>query len=84
MFKQLSAAIFCLGLAACSSVSGQAPAQEKQLFNEACPAERSQMCTYDFNPVCGVSDSGEKKTYSNGCSACANENVAGFTLGECH
>ncbi len=48
-----------------------------------CPTERPAMCTMDYTPVCGNSIEGQQQTYSNGCSACANETVTSYTQGEC-
>lgn len=52
------------------------------------------MCTREYRPVCADVDTGircitapcpstEKKTYSNGCTACADEKVTGYALGAC-
>lgn len=47
-----------------------------------CPEQRTEMCTRDYTPVCGLSDSGSK-TYSNACTACADKSVFSYTSGEC-
>ncbi len=49
---------------------------------EACPEIRPQLCTMDYTPVCGFTDSG-RETFSNGCGACANAEVIGYIAGEC-
>ena len=52
---------------------------------------KAEACTMEYAPVCGWSDP-EKiqcirypcaQTYGNICTACANENVAYYTVGEC-
>ena len=59
-----------------------------------CTDPRPQICTMDFTPVCATKDnrvrcvttpcqSTETKTYSNGCSACANPAVMSYIPGEC-
>ena len=48
-----------------------------------CPEVRPEMCTMDYNPVCGSLSDGSFKTYSNGCGACSDRNVKSFTPGEC-
>lgn len=53
-----------------------------------CPEERPEMCTQQYDPVCGYfynEDETEsiKKTFGNGCSACADSNIEGYVDGEC-
>ena len=50
---------------------------------EVCKDPRPQMCTMDYRPVCGAMTGGEKKTYSNGCSACSDLSVLSYVPGEC-
>lgn len=47
----------------------------------ACTSEEKQanICTLEYAPVCG--DNG--KTYGNGCSACASNEIDSWTEGEC-
>ena len=55
----------------------------------ACPEPRGDMCTADYDPVCGwrtVVDSPgeyERQTFSNGCTACTDAAVSGFVAGTC-
>jgi len=60
-----------------------------------CKKPRPKFCTREFNPVCAVKFSGiqcitkpcpatEEKTYSTGCTACADENVINYKLGACN
>lgn len=80
-------------LFACSSQQS-APAPEPQNTLTQCPDQRPQMCTMDYRPVCATRDTGvrcvttpcpssEQKTYSNGCSACADPAVIGYIADEC-
>ena len=48
-----------------------------------CPELRPEMCTMDYNPVCGYLSDGTFKTYANGCSACSEPKVSTYTQGEC-
>ena len=48
-----------------------------------CPELRPQMCAMDFRPVCGELKNGSFKTFSNGCMACADQEVIGYRAGEC-
>lgn len=58
----------------------------------ACGDKRSKMCTKEYRPVCGKRDtrvrcvttpcpSVEYKTYSNACTACADEKVISYVVG---
>ena len=49
----------------------------------ACPQERPEVCTQQYDPVCGVTAPGEHQTYSNACSACADDRVGGYLPGPC-
>jgi len=57
-----------------------------------CPEQRPEMCPQHYDPVCGYeiepkdSDPGSEsqpRTYSNGCSACANTRVVGYIPDAC-
>lgn len=48
-----------------------------------CEEPRSPMCTFDYRPVCATQQSGQTKTYSNGCGACADTAVKYFQAGAC-
>ena len=37
----------------------------------------------DYRPVCGVLGNGERKQYSNGCSACGDAAAIGYVTGPC-
>lgn len=44
-----------------------------------CPEEKAEACIEIFQPVCAS----DKKTYSNGCFACSEENVTYYFEDEC-
>lgn len=48
-----------------------------------CEDPRPQVCTLQYQPVCGFSSADEFKTYSNACSACSDEIVTGHRPGAC-
>jgi hypothetical protein len=50
---------------------------------QACEEPRPQVCTMDYRPVCASLADGAVKTYSNGCSACADASVSSWTEGAC-
>lgn len=64
-------------LAGCET-SGQTTQLE-----ERCMEPRAQVCTREYRPVCGLRDTGEWQEYGNGCTACADSQVLGYTLGQC-
>jgi hypothetical protein len=52
----------------------------------ACPEPRPEVCTMDYTPVCALKrESGYELwiTYSNACSACTDETVAGYRKDTC-
>jgi cytochrome c5 len=70
-----------LSLGACASA-----APDKALAaNDAtiCVEPRSQACTRDYRPVCAALEDGSEKTYSNGCTACADASVTAWVGGPC-
>jgi len=48
-----------------------------------CEDPRPQVCTLQYQPVCGFSSADEFKTYSNACSACSDQIVTGHRPGAC-
>ena len=80
------AALFLLSaavLAGCNSMEVQKPDPLPQGWTQ-CPAERPQVCTRIYRPVCAWQPgSGEWKTYASDCTACADLAVAGHVPGQC-
>ena len=72
--------ITILFLSACGST--QQPPIEK-MESTKCPELRPEMCTMDYNPVCGNLSEGSFKTYSNGCNACSDPMVTSYSQGDC-
>jgi uncharacterized membrane protein len=48
-----------------------------------CEEPRSGACTRDYRPVCATFQDGGDKTYSNGCTACADVGVTAWVEGPC-
>ena len=48
-----------------------------------CTEPRPEMCTQQYAPVCGVYGVGTRRTYSNGCVACSDQEVVGSLPGAC-
>jgi hypothetical protein len=76
--------VLCLvtatGYAAQPMESGRLAGEEEFI---PCQESRPQLCTMQYDPVCGVLRTGETKTYSNACSACRDHAVSGYTDGTC-
>jgi cytochrome c5 len=73
--------VLVLSLAACASGSpGKA-----QITTAAtvCEEPRPEVCTMDYRSVCAGLANGGQKTYSNGCSACADVSVMSWIEGSC-
>ena len=81
-FSWLILLLAALFLTACASGPQKKAGGEMHELTE-CGSPRPEICTMDYNPVCGQLMSGETKTYSNGCSACTDQNVVGYKAGEC-
>ena len=65
----------------------QSPAVEETVSSQpvlvACEEPRPQVCTMQFDPVCGFTVNNQYKTYSNACSACSDASVSGHSPGAC-
>jgi hypothetical protein len=70
-------------LSGCNSTAEQQPDPLPAGWVQ-CPAERPQVCTQIYRPVCAwLPDSGEWRTYASDCTACADPAVAGHLPGQC-
>lgn len=49
-----------------------------------CTAPRPQVCTKEFRPVCATRADGTRRTYGNGCEACADAAVTSHVPGPCN
>ena len=70
-----------------SAFSGGSPPEEEINIDVEelviCTEPRPQVCTMDYNPVCGQLQDCSFKTYSNGCGSCSDSAVVGYREGEC-
>ncbi|MBE9561106.1 MAG: hypothetical protein IMF15_09980 [Proteobacteria bacterium] len=48
-----------------------------------CEDPRPQMCTSEYDPVCGKLQDGSTITGSTGCTSCSDPKVVGYTKGAC-
>ena len=66
----------------CSSIASDTQPLEPPGW-VACPEPRPEVCTMEYDPVCGSLRDGDRRTFSNGCGACAEAQVVGYVPGEC-
>ena len=83
--------IFAISISSCTSKHNSA---EPTGMATNCTAPRPEACTADYQPVCATRDNGvrcvttpcestEMATYSNSCSACADNRVFEYQDGAC-
>ena len=75
-----------MGAGCAAGGAGPAPApapQEDGAGYIPCRSPRPQVCTMSYQPVCGERGDGGRRTYSNGCKACMDPDVAGYRPGPC-
>ena len=65
----------------CTTAADKPDAAAPGLVN--CTEPRPEMCTMQYDPVCGHLVSGARKTYGNACNACADKQVKGYQPGAC-
>jgi len=68
---------------ACAQTSPVETPVPSQTVMIACEEPRPQVCTMQFDPVCGLTVNNQYKTYSNACSACSDASVPGHSPGAC-
>ena len=61
----------------------QFPPQTQPLNQINCFDPRPEICTMDYQPVCGFNLDNSSKTYSNICSACSQQKVIKYIKGNC-
>jgi hypothetical protein len=48
-----------------------------------CEEPRPQICTREYDPVCGSLKDGSTRTGSTGCTSCSDSDVVSYTKGAC-
>lgn len=66
-------------LISCASNDGGEP----QSGMTECEDPRPQICTMIYDPVCGITKDGTRKTHASGCSACSHAEIISYEKGEC-
>ena len=82
-WKIVAVAMSSFVAVACSPVPPAGEAMSPGSGLTACADPRPQLCTLQYDPVCGFAGDGKNKTYSNACSACADQSVSGQRPGAC-
>jgi len=67
-------------LGACGASNPPAPVQT---LTTQCSQPRPQVCTMEYDPVCGELSGGGREDYSSPCNACAHDAVAAYRPGGC-
>lgn len=75
--RVIGVVLMVCAISACNSVP------EKSNVEVECNDPRPQVCTMIYQPVCGLDNAGEVKTYSSGCNACSNAEVVGYDNQSC-
>jgi hypothetical protein len=70
-------------LQSCSAKVGVHEKQPDNSERQVCSDPRPEMCTQQYDPVCGQLSGGDSKTYSNWCTACSDKAVESYVPGEC-
>jgi len=61
----------------------QFPPQIQPLNQISCADPRPEICTMDYQPVCGFNSDNSSKTYSNACTACSHKKVIKYIKSDC-
>ncbi len=69
--------------AACAQSSALEETVSSRPVLIACEEPRPQLCTMQYDPVCGLTGNNQYKTFSNACSACSDASVSGHSPGAC-
>jgi hypothetical protein len=48
-----------------------------------CSNPRPEICTMEYEPVCGYSANDEPRSFASACTACSDITVIGYRPGEC-
>ena len=79
MIYRAALIVVSLSLGACTTGADKSMADGVTM----CEEPRSQACTRDYRPVCAALEEDSEKTYSNGCTACADVKVTAWVEGPC-
>ena len=85
MIKQALLILVFLAMSGCAATEPIKSNETKPNYpkRQICREPRPEMCTQQYDPVCGQFSQGGSKTYSNWCSACSDKAVESYVPGEC-
>ncbi|WP_116367224.1 hypothetical protein [Parahaliea mediterranea] len=69
--------------AACSAAPPPPPTAPADSLTGQCSEPRPQVCTMEYDPVCGELRGGGRTDYSSPCNACAHDEVVSYLKGAC-
>ena len=84
--KKIALSIFVLFAMSGCAVTEPTKSNEMKPDNpkiQVCREPRPEMCTQQYDPVCGQFIRGGSRTYSNWCNACSDKAVESYVPGEC-
>lgn len=82
--RLLTITLIGLAGAGCASSPGQPSNEASSTPLILCKEPRPEMCTQQYDPVCGKHGEWGFKTYGNACTACSKAAVVGYRPGVCN
>ena len=64
-------------------LNGCDTSSDNEILDTMCSDPRPEVCTMEYDPVCGYKSDKTSKAYSSGCSACTEKEIIGYKNGEC-
>ena len=74
--------VFIATITACTT-NINADKEGSNTTSTPCKDPRPQICTMNYQPVCGLLNDNQQKTFSNGCAACSDSKVKSYAENAC-
>lgn len=65
------------------TVCARVPPTLVEQVAQVCPAERPEICTMIYDPVCALTKDGQSVSQPSDCRACSDINVVGYNVRAC-